>query len=145
MRYRLLGRTGLYVSEICLGTMTYGGKGRWEPIGRLGVPDAQAQIKAAFDDGVNFVDTANVYSEGVSESIVGEALANLGLPREDLVRAGGQSCHLRPAVPARLRAFVPRERVRTSNRVSPYRNDTREIKAACRDIVCRTSRPASGC
>jgi len=87
MRYRLLGRTGLFVSEICLGTMTYGGKGRWAPIGRLGVPEAQAQIKSAFDAGVNFIDTANVYSEGDSERIVGEALANLKLPREDLVVA----------------------------------------------------------
>ena len=87
MRYRLLGRTGLYVSEICLGTMTYGGKGRWEVVGRLGLAEAQAQIKAAFEAGVNFIDTANVYSEGQSESIVGEALAKLGLPREDLVIA----------------------------------------------------------
>ena len=74
MRYRLLGRTGLYVSEICLGTMTYGGKGRWAPIGKLGVTDAQAQIKAGFDAGVNFIDTANVYSEGDSERIVGEEI-----------------------------------------------------------------------
>jgi aryl-alcohol dehydrogenase-like predicted oxidoreductase len=87
MRYRLLGRTGLYVSEICLGTMTYGGKGRWAPIGKLGVAEAQSQIKAAFDAGVNFIDTANVYSEGDSERILGEALANLKLPREDLVIA----------------------------------------------------------
>jgi aryl-alcohol dehydrogenase-like predicted oxidoreductase len=97
MRYRLLGRTGLYVSEICLGTMTYGGKGRWEPIGRLGVPEAQAQIAAAFEAGVNFIDTANVYSEGMSESIVGEALANLGLPREDLVIATKVRVRMGPA------------------------------------------------
>jgi aryl-alcohol dehydrogenase-like predicted oxidoreductase len=87
MRYRLLGRTGLYVSEICLGAMTYGGKGRWEVVGRLGAAEAQAQIKAAFDAGVNFIDTANVYSEGESEKLVGQALAALGLPREDLVIA----------------------------------------------------------
>ena len=87
MRYRLLGRTGLYVSEICLGTMTYGGKGRWAPIGRLALPEVQAQLKAAFDAGVNFIDTANVYSEGESESLTGQALAKLGLPREDLVIA----------------------------------------------------------
>ena len=87
MRYRLLGRTGLYVSEICLGTMTYGGKGRWEVVGCLSVAEAQAQIKAAFDAGVNFIDTADVYSEGESEKIVGEALGKLGLPREDLVIA----------------------------------------------------------
>jgi aryl-alcohol dehydrogenase-like predicted oxidoreductase len=87
MRYRLLGRTGLYVSEICLGAMTYGGKGRWEVVGRLGLPEAQAQIKAAFEAGVNFIDTANVYSDGDSERLVGQALASLGLPREDLVIA----------------------------------------------------------
>ena len=87
MHYRLLGRTGLYVSEICLGTMTYGGKGRWEVVGRLGLPEAQAQIKAAFDAGVNFIDTADVYSEGESEKLVGQALAKLALPREDLVIA----------------------------------------------------------
>jgi aryl-alcohol dehydrogenase-like predicted oxidoreductase len=87
MRYRLLGRTGLYVSEICLGAMTYGGKGRWEVVGRLGAAEAQAQIKTAFDAGVNFIDTANVYSEGESEKLVGQALASLGLPREDLVIA----------------------------------------------------------
>lgn len=87
MRYRLLGRTGLYVSEICLGTMTYVGKGRWAPIGKLGLDDAQAQIKAAFEAGVNFIDTANVYSEGESEKLVGESLSRLGLPREDLVIA----------------------------------------------------------
>jgi aryl-alcohol dehydrogenase-like predicted oxidoreductase len=87
MHYRLLGRTGLYVSEICLGTMTYGGKGRWEVVGRLGLPEVSAQIKSAFDAGVNFIDTADVYSEGESERLVGEALAKLGLPREDLVIA----------------------------------------------------------
>ena len=97
MRYRLLGRTGLYVSEICLGAMTYGGKGRWEVVGTLGVPEAQAQIQAAFDAGVNFIDTANVYSEGGSESIVGEALAKLGLPREDLVIATKVRVRMGPA------------------------------------------------
>jgi aryl-alcohol dehydrogenase-like predicted oxidoreductase len=87
MHYRLLGRTGLFVSDICLGTMTYGGKGRWAPIGKLGLTDVQSQIKAAFDAGVNFIDTANVYSEGESERLMGEALANLGLPRDELVIA----------------------------------------------------------
>jgi len=87
MHYRLLGRTGLFVSDICLGTMTYGGKGRWAPIGKLGLTEVQSQIKAAFDAGVNFIDTANVYSEGESEHLVGQALANLGLPRDELVIA----------------------------------------------------------
>jgi aryl-alcohol dehydrogenase-like predicted oxidoreductase len=67
--------------------MTYGGKGRWAPIGKLGLTDVQSQIKAAFDAGVNFIDTANVYSEGESERLVGEALGKLGLPRDELVIA----------------------------------------------------------
>ena len=87
MRYRLLGRSGLLVSEICLGTMTYGGKGRWAPIGKLGLSDVEGQVKQAFDAGINFIDTANVYSEGDSESLLGEALKNLRLPREELVVA----------------------------------------------------------
>ncbi|MBK8018276.1 MAG: aldo/keto reductase [Betaproteobacteria bacterium] len=87
MRYRLLGRTGLFVSEVCLGTMTYGGKGRWAPIGKLGLDDAKAQLRMAFDAGVNFIDTANVYSEGEAEALLGQALAELGLPRQDLVIA----------------------------------------------------------
>lgn len=88
MRYRLLGPTGLYVSELCLGTMTYGvSKGFWEAIGGLGQDAVNEQMKAAFDAGVNFIDTANVYSMGESEKHVGVALKQLGLPRHDLVIA----------------------------------------------------------
>ena len=87
MRYRLLGRSGLLVSEICLGTMTYGGKGRWQPIGQLGLSEVEGQIKTAVDAGVNVIDTADVYSEGDSEGLVGQALKNLKLPREDLIIA----------------------------------------------------------
>ena len=61
------------------------------------MPEAQAQIQAAFEAGVNFIDTANVYSEGESESIVGQALANLGLPREDLVIATKVRVRMGPA------------------------------------------------
>lgn len=87
MNYRLLGRTGLFVSEICLGTMTWGGIGRFAVVGQLSVDDAKAQLRAAFDAGVNFVDTADVYSEGESERILGRAIRDLGLPREELVVA----------------------------------------------------------
>ena len=88
MRYRLLGQTGLYVSEICLGTMTYGAdKGIWEAIGGLGQDAVNEQMKAAVDAGVNFIDTANVYSLGESERHVGVALKQLGLPRNDLIIA----------------------------------------------------------
>jgi aryl-alcohol dehydrogenase-like predicted oxidoreductase len=87
MRYRILGRTGLYVSELCLGTMTFGGKGFWEPIGKLTAPEAKAMIGKALDAGVNFIDTANIYSEGESEKFLGAALASLKRPRDELVIA----------------------------------------------------------
>ncbi|HEX9019638.1 MAG TPA: aldo/keto reductase [Nitrospirota bacterium] len=87
MRYRLFGKTGLYVSELCLGTMTFGGKGHWEAIGKLSAPEAEALIGTALDSGVNFIDTADVYSEGEAEKHVGAALATLGRPRDQIVVA----------------------------------------------------------
>ena len=88
MRYRLLGRTGLYVSELCLGTMTFGGSGGvWKAIGGLDQNDSTAMVKQAFDAGVNFIDTANVYSLGESETLTGKAIKSLGLPRDELVIA----------------------------------------------------------
>ncbi|HEY3664486.1 MAG TPA: aldo/keto reductase [Polyangiaceae bacterium] len=88
MRYNLLGKTGLYVSELCLGTMTFGGgSGMWQAIGRLGEKESTALVATALDAGVNFIDTADVYSEGDSERLLGLALKSLGRPREQLVIA----------------------------------------------------------
>ena len=87
MRYRLLGKTGVYVSELCLVAMTFGGKGFWEVVGKLGAPQAEAMIGTALDAGVNFIDTADVYSEGESEKLVGAALASLARPRDQIVVA----------------------------------------------------------
>jgi aryl-alcohol dehydrogenase-like predicted oxidoreductase len=87
VRYRLLGRTGLYVSELCLGTMTYGGKGFWETIGALKQDAVTEQVKIAHEAGINFIDTANVYSLGESERLLGEALKKLALPRDELIVA----------------------------------------------------------
>ena len=70
MKYKKLGKTGLLVSEICLGTMTYGGKGFWEVIGKLGQSSVDSQLKIATDEGVNFIDTADVYHEGESEKLI---------------------------------------------------------------------------
>ena len=69
MKYRLLGRTGMYVSELCLGTMTFGDQGFWKVMGSLGQDAVTTLIKQAFDAGVNFNDTANVYALGVSETL----------------------------------------------------------------------------
>src|SRR4051794_19691094 len=88
MRYHPLGRTGLFVSELCLGTMTFGGKGGWwEAMGALGPQAVQTLIGTSLDAGVNFIDTADVYSEGESETLVGTALKALGRDREEVVVA----------------------------------------------------------
>ncbi|MDD5759934.1 MAG: aldo/keto reductase [Desulfobulbaceae bacterium] len=87
MRYRLLGRTGLYVSELCLGTMTFGSEGFWKVMGSLDQNAVTSMVKQAFDAGINFIDTANVYSLGQSEALTGQAIRDLGLARDELVIA----------------------------------------------------------
>jgi aryl-alcohol dehydrogenase-like predicted oxidoreductase len=88
MRYNLLGKTGLYISELCLGTMTFGGgSGFWQAIGRVQIDEVCTLVKKSFDAGINFIDTANVYSQGQSETLTGEALRRLSLPRDELIIA----------------------------------------------------------
>ena len=87
MHYRKLGKTGLFVSEICFGTMTFGGKGFWQAIGQLGSSEAEKLVGTSLDAGVNFVDTADVYSEGESERLLGAALKVLNRPREQVIVA----------------------------------------------------------
>jgi aryl-alcohol dehydrogenase-like predicted oxidoreductase len=88
MRYRPLGRTGQFVSEICLGAMTFGGgSGMWRAIGAVEQKSATALIERALQAGVNFIDTADVYSEGLSEVMLGQALRDLKVPREDVIIA----------------------------------------------------------
>ena len=74
MEYRQLGRSGLMVSTVTLGTMTMGGKGKFASVGQVGLDEARRQIDLCIDAGVNLIDTADVYSDGASEEIVGEAL-----------------------------------------------------------------------
>jgi aryl-alcohol dehydrogenase-like predicted oxidoreductase len=87
MKYNTLGNTGLLVSEICLGTMTFGGQGFWQAIGMLNQGEADKIVGRALDAGVNFIDTADVYSEGLSEQITGQALKNLKANRSEIVLA----------------------------------------------------------
>ena len=77
MKYRLLADTGVFVSELCLGAMTFGNAGQaiWQTIGGLDQTAADQIIHRALDAGINFIDTANVYSTGDSETLVGKALA----------------------------------------------------------------------
>jgi aryl-alcohol dehydrogenase-like predicted oxidoreductase len=87
MKYKILGNTGLKVSELCLGTMTFGGKGYWTAIGQLPQEPVDEIVKRSVEAGINFIDTANVYSEGLSEEMTGRAIRNLSLNRDDLIIA----------------------------------------------------------
>ncbi|CAN7570812.1 aldo/keto reductase [Caballeronia sp. LjRoot31] len=87
MRNKKFGNTGLFVSELCLGTMTFGEGGMWTNIGGLQQADADKLVGRALDAGINFIDTADVYADGTSEVITGQALKNLKVPRENVVVA----------------------------------------------------------
>src|ERR1700737_4598915 len=81
MKYRKLGNTGLIVSSVALGTMQFGGKMN---MGNLGEEDTTRMVKLAMDRGINFIDTADVYSLGESETLVGNALKEV---RNEIVLA----------------------------------------------------------
>jgi aryl-alcohol dehydrogenase-like predicted oxidoreductase len=88
MRYRKLGNTGLIVSEMCLGAMTFGsGEGMWATVAGVSQDEATGLIGTAFDRGINFIDTADFYSNGRSEVVTGNALKALGRPRDSYVLA----------------------------------------------------------
>lgn len=89
MKYNYVGETGLLVSELCLGTMTFGGQnaGMWDNIGKLQQQEVNELIKVAVDAGINFIDTANVYSYGQSEQLLGQALKDLNIQRDQIVIA----------------------------------------------------------
>ena len=118
MKYKTLGDTGLLVSTLCFGTMTFhGGQGFWKAIGNVDQAGADELIKASIDAGINFFDTADVYSEGESEKSLGQSLKNLNIARKDVVLAtkvfgrvgpgrndvGASRGHIMDAVEASLR------------------------------------------
>jgi len=84
MNTRFLGNTGVRVSELCFGAMTFGGRGYWKNVGQVEQKEADELVSTAIDGGVNFFDTADVYSEGRAEEILGKAL---GTKRKDIVLA----------------------------------------------------------
>jgi aryl-alcohol dehydrogenase-like predicted oxidoreductase len=84
MQYRQLGRSGLRVSAISLGTMTFGGRGAFANVGATDTAEARRQVEMCLEAGVNLVDTADVYSDGLAEEIVGKALAGR---RDDVLLA----------------------------------------------------------
>ncbi len=89
MKYNLLGNTGLLVSEICFGTMTFGGSngGIWTNIGKVQQDEVNSLMQTVVDSGINFIDTANIYSFGESEQLLGQSIIDLKLNRHDLVIA----------------------------------------------------------
>jgi aryl-alcohol dehydrogenase-like predicted oxidoreductase len=87
MEYKTLGNTGLLVSRLCLGTMTFGGEGGFSIVGTLDQTGADELVKGALEAGVNFFDTADVYSNGASEKILGQSFKDLGVERKDVVIA----------------------------------------------------------
>ena len=84
MEYRRLGRSGLFVSALTLGTMTFGGQGGFSKVGATDVAGARRQVDMCLDAGINLFDTANIYSGGESEEILGEAISGR---RDDLLLA----------------------------------------------------------
>lgn len=118
MQFTTLGNTGLLVSRLCFGTMTFGsGQGIFKAIGVVGQAAADELIRTSVDSGINFFDTADVYSEGESERILGQSLRNLGIARHQVVLAtkvygrtgpgrnevGASRGHIMDAVEASLR------------------------------------------
>jgi aryl-alcohol dehydrogenase-like predicted oxidoreductase len=88
MKYATLGNTGLLVSKLCFGTMTFGdGRGMFKAIGAVGQAAADELVKTSIESGINFFDTADVYTEGESEKILGQSLKNLKIARQHVVIA----------------------------------------------------------
>jgi aryl-alcohol dehydrogenase-like predicted oxidoreductase len=84
MRMRFLGKTGVKVSELCFGTMTFGGRSFFKYVGNLGQKEATTLVDMSLEAGINFFDTADVYSQGLSEELLGKAL---GKRRKDIILA----------------------------------------------------------
>jgi aryl-alcohol dehydrogenase-like predicted oxidoreductase len=118
MQYKTLGDTGLLVSTLCFGTMTFSGhstgpeKGIWKAIGDVNQAGADELMKTCLDAGINFFDTADVYSEGESEKMLGQALKNLKIARKDVVIA-----------------------TKVYGRVGPGRNDVGASRGHIMDVV----------
>ena len=147
MRYKQLGRTGLFVSELCLGTMTFGGGGGgvWGLMGGIAQTDVNALVKRAVDAGINFIDTADIYSGGQSEEMVGSALKSTGIKRSDMVLAtkaygatgpgpnerGASRVHLMNAVHASLKRlgtdYIDLYQMHGFDRVTPVEETLRAL------------------
>src|SRR6267142_2339360 len=146
MRYKTLGNTGLLVSRMCLGTMTFsGGEDFYKVIGTVDQKGADELVKGAIDGGINFFDTADVYSEGESEKTLGQSFKNLHIPRKDVVLAtkvysrvgpghndvGASRGHIMDAVEASLRRlqtdYIDLYQIHANDSVTPVEETLRAL------------------
>jgi aryl-alcohol dehydrogenase-like predicted oxidoreductase len=156
MRYRLLGRTGLYVSELCLGAMTFGGEGGiWSMIGGLKQQAVEGIVQTSLAHGINFIDTADVYSEGLSERLLGQALKTLGVPRQSVVLAtklggtmgpgpnenGASRAHIMDSVQASLERLqtdhIDLYQIHVTDRITPVEETMRALDDLVRQGLVR--------
>src|ERR1700733_3655812 len=87
MQYNTMGNTGLLVSRLCFGAMTFGGSGLFQMVGATKQKEADELIKYCLEQEINFFDTADIYSDGSSEEILGQSFKNLGVARKDVIIA----------------------------------------------------------
>jgi aryl-alcohol dehydrogenase-like predicted oxidoreductase len=146
MKYHTLGPTGLLVSEICLGTMTFApGEGIWKSISGVDQNLASQLLKRSFDAGVNFVDTADVYTDGESEKTLAKAISNVGIARKDIVIAtkaygrtgpgrndvGASRGHIMDAVEASLKRlqtdYIDLYQIHAADSVTPLEETLRAL------------------
>ena len=145
MQYKTLGNTGLLVSTLCFGAMTFGGKGFFKVVGAVDQTGADELIKESVGAGINFFDTADVYSEGESEKILGQSLKNLSIPRKDVVIAtkvfgrvgpgrndvGASRGHIMDAVDASLRRlqtdYIDLYQIHGNDSVTPVEETLRAL------------------
>jgi aryl-alcohol dehydrogenase-like predicted oxidoreductase len=146
MKYNTLGHTGLLVSELCLGTMTFAsGEGMWKPIAGVEQQLADEMLRLSVGAGINFVDTADVYTHGESEKTLAQAIANIGIARKDIVIAtkaygrtgpgrndvGASRGHIMDAVEASLQRlktdYIDLYQIHASDSVTPLEETLRAL------------------
>jgi aryl-alcohol dehydrogenase-like predicted oxidoreductase len=146
MKFNTLGHTGLLVSELCLGTMTFAtGEGMWKPIAGVEQNLADQLVRHSLDAGINFVDTADVYTNGESEKVLAQAIANLGIARKDIVIAtkaygrtgpgrndvGASRGHIMDAVEASLKRlrtdYIDLYQIHAADSVTPVEETMRAL------------------
>jgi aryl-alcohol dehydrogenase-like predicted oxidoreductase len=146
MKYNTLGHTGILVSELCLGTMTFSSaEGMWKSVAGVDQKLADELLRLALEAGINFVDTADIYTNGESEKTLAQAIANLGIARKDIVIAtkaygrtgpgrndvGASRGHLLDAVEASLKRlktdYIDLYQIHGSDSITPIEETLRAL------------------